>query len=159
MGRIVLLHFGLGSLLGRIGLVAFALAFDLQHALRTGMASGIAFVLAAWRPLQLLVSPKMGFSPFVFLLVLGCAFPHISTTSTLKLTELKRTSAGTLSVVTGISVSAIALQSFLSSVSVAFHAVAEGLALGVAAPKAYVLGQYMVLPGSFICYWNNHRRN
>ena len=77
----------------------------------------------------------------------------------MKLTKLKRTSADTLSVVTGFSVSAIALQSFLSGESVAFHAVAEGLTLGVAAPKAYVLGQYMVLLGSFICYWNNHRRN
>ncbi|KAF2288000.1 hypothetical protein GH714_003830 [Hevea brasiliensis] len=100
-GFFVSLLFGLGPLLGGIILVAFALAFHLQHALLMGVASGIAFVLGAWRPLQLLVSSKMGVIPILFLLA-----------------------------------------------AVAFHALAEGLALGVAAPKAYGLGRHMVLPVS-----------
>ncbi|RVW30366.1 putative zinc transporter [Vitis vinifera] len=39
-------------------------------------------------------------------------------------------------------------EAFLSCGAVAFHALAEGLALGVAAPKAYGLGRHMVLPVS-----------
>lgn len=129
-------------------LVAFALAFRLQHALLTGVASGIAFVLGAWRPLQLLVSSKMGLSPLVFLLGLGASFAYVSITSALKLTSRKKSSANTLSTVTGFSVSNLTLQSILSCVAVALHALAEGLALGVAAPKAYGLGRHMVLPVS-----------
>ena len=138
-GFLVSLLFGLGPLLGGMVLVAFALAFRLQHALLTGLASGIAFVLGAWRPLQLLLSLKMGFLPLVLLLALGSSFAHISTTSALKLASRKRTSADTLSEVTGFSVSALTLQSFLSCVAVALHALAEALALGVAAPKDYVI--------------------
>ncbi|PSS23888.1 Zinc transporter like, partial [Actinidia chinensis var. chinensis] len=147
-GFFVSLLFGLGPLLGGMVLVAFALAFRLQHALLTGVASGIAFVLGAWRPLQLLLSSKMGFLPLVLLLALGSSFTHISTKSALKLARRKITSADTLSEVTGFSVSALTLQSFLSCVAVALHALAEGLALGVAAPKAYGLGRHMVLPVS-----------
>ncbi|XP_058210868.1 putative zinc transporter At3g08650 [Rhododendron vialii] len=147
-GFLVSLLFGLGPLLGGTFLVAFALAFRLQHALLTGIASGIAFVLGAWRPLQLLVSSKMGLFPLVFLLGLGASFAHISITSALKLTSRKKSSANTLSTVTGFSVSSLTLQSILSCVAVALHALAEGLALGVAAPKAYGLGRHMVLPVS-----------
>ncbi|GFP87763.1 putative zinc transporter at3g08650 [Phtheirospermum japonicum] len=46
-GFFVSLLFGLGPLLGGIALVAFALSFRLQHALLTGVASGIAFILGA----------------------------------------------------------------------------------------------------------------
>ncbi|KAL2520921.1 putative zinc transporter [Forsythia ovata] len=38
--------------------------------------------------------------------------------------------------------------SILACVAVALHALSEGLALGVAAPKAYGLGRHMVLPVS-----------
>lgn len=147
-GFLVSLLFGFGPLLGGTFLVAFALAFRLQHALLTGVASGIAFVLGAWRPLQLLLSSKMGLFPLVFLLGLGASFAHVSITSAIKLASPKKSSANTLSAVTGFSVSALTLQSILSCVAVALHALAEGLALGVAAPKAYGLGRHMVLPVS-----------
>ncbi|KAI8016710.1 putative zinc transporter [Camellia lanceoleosa] len=147
-GFFVSLLFGLGPLLGGVVLVASSLAFRLQHALLTGVASGIAFVLAAWRPSQLLFSLKMGFFPFFLLLALGSAFSYIAITTTLKLTVRKRTSADTLSAVTGFSMSALTLQLFLSCVAVAFHDLVEGVALGVAAPKAYGLGRHMVLPVS-----------
>ncbi|KAM7512423.1 hypothetical protein LguiB_011298 [Lonicera macranthoides] len=148
-GFLVSLLFGLGPLLGGIILVAFSLAFHLQHALLAGVATGIAFVLGAWRPLQLLFSLKIGFFPFILLLSLGSAFVHIPSASVLKLANRKRTSANSLSdTVTGFSVSPLTLQSFLSCVAVALHAAAEGLALGVAAPKAYGLGRHMVLPVS-----------
>ncbi|PIN27159.1 Zinc transporter [Handroanthus impetiginosus] len=147
-GFFVSLLFGLGPLLGGIALVAFALAFRLQHALLTGVASGIAFVLGMWRPLQLLLSSKMGLIPLLFLLGLGSSFTHITISTATKLGTHKRTSANTLSDFTGFSVSALTLQSILSCAAVALHALAEGLALGVAAPKAYGLGRHMVLPVS-----------
>lgn len=147
-GFFVSLLFGLGPFLGGIVLVAFALSFRLQHALLTGLASGIAFVLAAWRPLQLLLSSKMGFIPLVLLLGMGSAFVNITASSALKIAGRKRTSTNDLPMVTGFPLSVLTLQSFLSCGAVALHALAEGLALGVAAPKAYGLGRHMVLPVS-----------
>ncbi|XP_059668165.1 putative zinc transporter At3g08650 [Cornus florida] len=145
-GLFVSLLFGLGPLFGGIVLVAFALAFHLQHALLAGVASGIAFVLGAWRPLQLLVSSKIGFFPLMLLLAMGSAFVHISTSNALRLAGRRKNSASTISAVTGFSMSTPTLQSFLSCMAVALHALAEGLALGVAAPKAYGFGQHMVVP-------------
>ncbi|KAL6132914.1 hypothetical protein ACLB2K_065153 [Fragaria x ananassa] len=147
-GFFVSLLFGLGPLLGGMVLVAFALAFRFQHALLMGVASGIAFVLGAWRPLQLLFSSKMGFIPLVLLLALGAATVHTLSSSILKLVGRKKTSVHNLPTVTGFPVSVHTLQSFLSCGAVALHALAEGLALGVAAPKAYGLGRHMVLPVS-----------
>ncbi|KAF2306590.1 hypothetical protein GH714_019640 [Hevea brasiliensis] len=147
-GFFVSLLFGLGPLLGGIILVAFALAFHLQHALLMGAASGISFVLGAWRPLQLLVSSKMGIIPLVFLLTVGAVFVHFCGSSILSLAGRKRASANNLPTISGFPMSIHTLQSFLSCGAVAFHALAEGLALGVAAPKAYGLGRHMVLPVS-----------
>ncbi|KAL3537455.1 hypothetical protein ACH5RR_000821 [Cinchona calisaya] len=147
-GYFVSLLFGLGPLLGGVTLVAFSLAFQLQHALLTGVASGVAFVLGAWRPLQLLLSSKMGVSPLLLLLLVGSAFVHISISSVSKFGGRKRNSADTLSSATGFQLSALTLQSILCCIAVGLHALAEGLALGVAAPKAYGLGRHMVLPVS-----------
>ncbi|KAE8718580.1 putative zinc transporter [Hibiscus syriacus] len=146
-GFFVSLLFGLGPLLGGLVLVAFAVAFCLQHALLMGAASGIAFILGAWRPLQLLVLSKMGLFPLLSLLAVGAAFVHVSSTRILKIVCNKRSSHD-LPLVTGFPVSVLTLQSFLACGTVAFHALAEGLALGVAAPKAYGLGRHMVLPVS-----------
>lgn len=147
-GFFVSLLFGLGPLLGGMVLVAFALAFRFQHALLMGVASGIAFVLGAWRPMQLLLSSKMGFIPLMFLLALGAGSVHILSSSILKLAGRKKTSVHNLPTLTGFPMSVHTLQSFLSCGAVALHALAEGLALGVAAPKAYGLGRHMVLPVS-----------
>ncbi|XP_021767461.1 putative zinc transporter At3g08650 [Chenopodium quinoa] len=146
-GFVISLLFGLGPLLGGIVLVAFAVAFHLQHALLTGIACGIAFILGAWRPLQLLLYSKMGLLPLILLLALGAVAVHVLTSSILNAVKKKRNSA-TLFAVGGCSLSALTIQSFLSCTAIAFHALAEGLALGVAAPKAYGLGQYIVLPVS-----------
>lgn len=147
-GFFVSLLFGLGPLLGGIVLVSFALTFRFQHALLTSVASGIAFVLGVWRPLQLLLFSKMGFIPVTFLLLMGSGLFHVSTSSILKYAGRKRASVNDLSSVSGISVSVLTLQAFLSCGAVGLHALAEGLALGVAAPKAYGLGRHMVLPVS-----------
>lgn len=146
-GFLVSLLFGLGPLLGGIFLVSFALAFRFQHSLLTGAASGIAFVLAVWRPLQLFMSAKMGFFAILLLLATGSLFFHISTSGILKLASRKRASVNDL-LSSSISISALTLQSFLVCGAIAFQALVEGLALGVAAPKAYDLGRHMVLPVS-----------
>ncbi|KAG9160630.1 hypothetical protein Leryth_025011 [Lithospermum erythrorhizon] len=147
-GFFVSLLFGLGPLLGGLSLVAFALAFHLQHALLTGVASGISFVLGVWRPLQLLLSSKIGFLPLLLLLAAGSAFSHICISSVTKLGSRKKNSANTLSTASGISLSLLTLQTLFCCVTIALHALVEGLALGVAAPKAYGFGQHMVLPVS-----------
>ncbi|CAN4110339.1 unnamed protein product [Withania somnifera] len=145
---VVSLLFGFGPLLGGISLVAFALAFRLQHALLTGVACGTAFILGMWRPLQLVLSSKMEFIPLFSLLAIGFLLSQFSTASVIKIGSRKRTSADTLSSVTGLPVSALTLQSILCCAAVALHALSEGLALGVAAPKAYGFGLHMVLPVS-----------
>lgn len=145
-GFFVSLLFGLGPLLGGTVLVAFALAMRLQHALLVGAASGIAFILGAWRPLQLLFSSKIGVILLCCLLALGAAISHTSSSSVLKLVGRKRSSLSNLPLATGFPVSVLTLQSFLACGAVALHALAEGLALGVAAPKAYGLGRHIVLP-------------
>lgn len=147
-GFFVSLLFGLGPLLGGIILVAFALAFHLQHAFLMGTACGTAFVLGAWRPVQLILSSKLGFIPVLLLLAMGAAFIHVSTSGVLKVAASKKASVNDLPTLTGFPLSVHTLQSFISCGAVAFHALAEGLALGVAAPKAYGLGRHMVLPVS-----------
>lgn len=145
---LISLLFGFGPLLGGISLVAFALAFRLQHALLTGVACGTAFVLGVSRPLQLVLSSKMEFIPLFSLLATGFSLSQFSTASVIKIGSRKRTSADALYTVTGLPVSALTLQSILCCAAVALHALSEGLALGVAAPKAYGLGRHMVLPVS-----------
>ncbi|XP_047307988.1 putative zinc transporter At3g08650 [Impatiens glandulifera] len=148
-GFLVSLLFGLGPLLGGIVLVSFALSLRLKHALLSGIAAGIAFVLATWRPLQLILSSKMEFIPVILLLSSGFSFVHISISKASKLVNRKTNSSHNLSTFPGFfSLSALTLQSFLSCGAIALHALAEGLALGVAAPKAYGLGRHMVLPVS-----------
>ena len=90
----------------------------------------------------------MGFFPLVLLLTIGATFVHVLSSSILKIVCNKRASSNNLPSVTGFPVSVLTLQSFLACGAVAFHALAEGLALGVAAPKAYGLGRHMVLPVS-----------
>ncbi|KAL9236095.1 hypothetical protein vseg_010801 [Gypsophila vaccaria] len=147
-GFMISLLFGLGPLLGGIILVTFALALHLQHALLTGIACGIAFVLGLWRPMQLLLYSKMGLLPLLLLLSFGAISLHLLTTSIVNVVKQKRTSTKSLFSVANSSLSALTLQSFLSCTAIALHALAEGLALGVAAPKAYGLGQYIILPVS-----------
>ena len=90
----------------------------------------------------------MGFFTITFLLATGSTFTHISTSSATKLVIQKKISANNLPDASGFSVSAPTLHSILSCLTVPLHALAEGLALGVAAPKAYGFGRHMVPPVS-----------
>ncbi|KAL6865098.1 hypothetical protein ACP4OV_016249 [Aristida adscensionis] len=147
-GFLVSLLFGLGPLFGGIILVAFSLAFSMPHPLLTGVASGIAFRLAAWRPLQLITSLKMGLFTTTFLLIGGSLAYHVATSSILRVVNRKRSSVNVIASSSGLSLSVLTLQSLLACGAVFLHAYAEGLVLGVAARKAYGLGRYMVLPAS-----------
>ncbi|BAF17087.1 putative zinc transporter At3g08650 [Oryza sativa Japonica Group] len=147
-GFLVSLVFGLGPLFGGIVLVAFSLTFSMPHPLLTGVASGIAFRLAAWRPLQLLMSSKMGLFTTLFLLIGGSLIYHVATSNILQLVNRKKSSVNVITSSSGLSLSVLTLQSLLACGSVFLHAYAEGLQLGVAARKAYGLGRYMVLPVS-----------
>ena len=147
-GFLVSLVFGLGPLIGGIILVTFSLAFSMPHPLLTGVASGIAFRLAAWRPVQLLMSSKMGLFTTLFLLIGGSLVYHVATSSILRVVNRKKSSINVITSSSGFSLSVLTLQSLLSCGAVFLHAYAEGLVLGVAARKAYGLGRYMVLPAS-----------
>lgn len=147
-GFLVSLVFGLGPLIGGIILVTFSLAFSMPHPLLTGVASGIAFRLAAWRPVQLLMSSKMGLFTTLFLLIGGFLAYHAATSSILRVVNRKRSSVNVITSSSGLYLSVLTLQSLLACGSVFLHAYTEGLVLGVAARKAYGLGRYMVLPAS-----------
>ncbi|KAK8573125.1 hypothetical protein V6N13_099940 [Hibiscus sabdariffa] len=116
-GFFVSLLFGLGPLLGGLVLVAFALALCLQHALLMGTASGIAFILGAWRPLQLLLSSKMGLLPLMLLLTVGATFVNVSSFAILMFVSNKRTS-NNLPTLSRFPVSVLTLQSFLACAAV-----------------------------------------
>lgn len=147
-GFLVSLLFGLGPLLGGIILVAFALAFHLQHSVLMGMASGVAFVLAIWRPLQLLASVKVGLFSLSLFLIAGSALYNTAAASMLRLFRHRKSSINEIAQTSSCSFSALTLQSFSACGAISLHALAEGLALGVAAPKAYGLGRHMVIPVS-----------
>lgn len=147
-GFLVSLVFGLGPLFGGIILVAFSLAFNMPHPLLTSVASGIAFRLASWRPLQLVMSLKMGLFTTLFLLLGGSVFYHVAEASILMVVKHKKSSVNVITSSSGLSLSVLTQQSLLACGCVFLHAYAEGLALGVAARKAYGLGRYMVLPVS-----------
>ncbi|KAF7845195.1 putative zinc transporter [Senna tora] len=105
----------------------------------------IALVLSAWRPLELLLSSNLGFFPILSLLSMGAAFIHLSSSGILKLTAgREKASVNDLPTpTTGFPLSFHTLQSFISCGAVAFHALAEGLAL-----KAHGPGRNTVLPVS-----------
>nr|CAD1829744.1 unnamed protein product [Ananas comosus var. bracteatus] len=134
-GFLVSFLFGLGPLFGGITLVAFTLAFHLPHTLLTGVASGIAFLLAAWRPLQLLAASKMGFFSLLTILFSGSVFYHAATSSILNLVQRKKASVNDFPHSSTLSLSALTLQSFLACGAISLHALAEGLALGWQPPK------------------------
>ncbi|KAG6643600.1 hypothetical protein CIPAW_09G223100 [Carya illinoinensis] len=136
-GFFVSLLFGLGPLLGGITL----------HALLIGVASGIALVLAAWRPLQLLVFKNGIYVSYITAGNRNCICPCCKLLC-IGDCRSRRASANKLPTLTVFPLSIHTLQSFMSCGAVALHAFAEGLALGVAAPKAPGLGWYIVLPVS-----------
>eukprot|EP01018_Ginkgo_biloba_P016003 Gb_07026 [translate_table: standard] len=144
-GLFISLLFGLGPFLGGLVLVAFASSLKMQHSFLTGIASGIAIILAAWRPLQLCMAGKMGLFYILILLMGGALIFHgISVLASRNITRQR--AVGNDIIQPTRSLSPLALKAFLASGAVALHAFAEGLALGVAAPKAYGLGRHMMLP-------------
>jgi zinc transporter ZupT len=94
------------------------------------------------------MSSKMGLFTTWFLIIGGSLVYHAATASVLRVVNRKRSSVNVITPSSGFSLSVLTLQSLLACGAVFLHAYAEGLALGVAARKAYGLGRHMVLPAS-----------
>jgi zinc transporter ZupT len=143
---VVSLFFGLGPFFGGLVITVLASSVRLPATLLTGIGAGVAFVLASWRPLQLWSGGKMNFFQVCSLLGAG-AFVHYILR---KIVQMKRKSlkAETVRLDPGKVMSPVAQMACLASLMIGFHAFAEGLALGVAAPKAYGLGVHLLLPVS-----------
>jgi hypothetical protein len=108
-GFLVSLVFGLGPLFGGVMLITFSLAFSMPHPLLTGVASGIAFRLAAWRPVQLLMSSKMELFTTLFLLIGGSLVYHVAISTILRMVNSKRSSVNVITSSSGLSLSVLTL--------------------------------------------------
>jgi zinc transporter ZupT len=146
------LLFGLGPFLGGIVLVTISGSIKLSQSFLMGTSTGISVVLSVWRPLQIWWGGKMSAPLILFLLFIGSSLFHAVETAVHKLMSRWRRVQEKDGVICATaplrSVSLISAKAFLACGAVGLHAFAEGLALGVAAPKAYGLGRHMLLPVS-----------
>eukprot|EP00897_Mesotaenium_endlicherianum_P010667 jgi/Mesen1/9629/ME000669S09064 len=148
------LLFVLGPLLGGGLLVLVREVLPLHPTLLSGLAAGMMLVLATWRPLHLWFNAKMGFFSLLGLLYAGAflylAASHLSKGRCLSQRQLDGGGggqvAGALRHSKAPAVSPLSLATALACGTVVFHALTEGLMLGVAAPHAEGLGMYMLLP-------------
>lgn len=145
---VVSLLFGLGPFLGGIVLVTVSGSIKLSQSFLTGTSTGISVVLLSWRPLQLWWGGKMSAFLVIGLFFTGSFLYHIIETTLHKIMSRKVLDRDVICPVPFRSISPISSKAFLACGAVGLHAFAEGLALGVAAPKAYGLGRHMLLPVS-----------
>ena len=149
---ILSLLFGLGPFLGGIVLVTISGSIKLSQSFLTGTSTGISLVLSVWRPLQIWWGGKMSAPLILCLLFIGSSLFHAIEIGLHKYISGRRVSDK--DVICSIpsrslrSLSLVSAKAFLACGAVGLHAFAEGLALGVAAPKAYGLGRHMLLPVS-----------
>eukprot|EP00850_Spirogloea_muscicola_P001243 SM000004S15113 [mRNA] locus=s4:1320476:1323663:+ [translate_table: standard] len=145
----VSLLFGLGPFLGSLVVVTFVAALDPPRTVLTGVAAGAMLVLAVWRPLQLYAKGTMSIFMLAFFLYVGsCLYLAVARLLRRRHPPTKALDGEILRGTSGPLLSPLAQVSALASGAVALHAVAEGLALGVAAPHAKGMGMYMLLPVS-----------
>eukprot|EP00850_Spirogloea_muscicola_P017856 SM000157S02086 [mRNA] locus=s157:197376:200866:+ [translate_table: standard] len=145
----VSLLFGLGPFLGSLVVVTFVAALDPPRTVLTGVAAGAMLVLAVWRPLQLYAKGTMSMFMLAFFLYVGsCLYLAVARLLRRRHPPAKTLDGEILRGTSGPLLSPLAQVSALASGAVALHAVAEGLALGVAAPHAKGMGMYMLLPVS-----------
>eukprot|EP00249_Psilotum_nudum_P017830 c26511_g2_i1 orf=228-2066(-) len=147
MAFVVSLLFGLGPFIGGLVLAAIGGAIKFSQSFLTGTSAGVAFVLVVWRPLQLWLGGKMHPLIILGLLLAGFSF-YYAIKLTLQRHFHKFAGSEIISLPSVRLVSPISMKAYLASGAVGLHAFAEGLALGVAAPKAYGLGRHMLLPVS-----------
>lgn len=145
---ILSLLFGLGPFLGGIALVSVVGSIKLSQSFLTGTSTGIGFVLLAWRPLQLWWGGKMNVFVVIGLFLVGsflfCAIEMVLH----RIISRKVICKELICPMPLRSISPISTKAYLACGAVGLHAFAEGLALGVAAPKAYGFGRHMLLPVS-----------
>lgn len=145
---VVSLLFGLGPFLGGIALVTVVGSIKLSQSFLTGTSTGIGLVLLAWRPLQLWWGGKMNAFVVIGLFCAGSFLYTVIETTVHRITSRKISNKELICSAPLRSVSPISTKAYLACGAVGLHAFAEGLALGVAAPKAYGLGRHMLLPVS-----------
>lgn len=145
---VVSLLFGLGPFLGGIVLVTLSGSIKLSQSFLTGTSTGICLVLLVWRPLQLWWGGKMSALLIGGLFCSGCFLYHAFGKIVYKVMSHKLVDKDLICPVPMRSVSPVTLKALLACGAVGLHAFAEGLALGVAAPKAYGMGRHMLLPVS-----------
>ncbi|KAH6558216.1 hypothetical protein KP509_1Z073300 [Ceratopteris richardii] len=145
----VSLLFGLGPFLGGIVLVTVSGSIKLPQSFLTGTSTGISFVLLAWRPLQLWWGGKFSAIAIGSLFFLGSLLYYVIEKMITKFILQKVADRDLICCHPSFrSVSPVSSKALLACGAVGLHAFAEGLALGVAAPKAYGLGRHMLLPVS-----------
>lgn len=144
----VSLLFGLGPFLGGIVLVTVSGSIKLPQSFLTGTSTGICFVLLAWRPLQLWWGGKMSALAIGGLFCIGSFLYHGVEKTIHRFMSQKVVNKELICPAPLRSVSPVSSKALLACGAVGLHAFAEGLALGVAAPKAYGLGRHMLLPVS-----------
>lgn len=150
-GRALLLSllFGLGPFVGGVWSLLFVGSMATPPMFLLGIASGAAFAMATWRPLQLLLYGQVGFLATASLLFAGCLAFWVLEKVAPGLAESKAQKGEVLRSGPGKLVTPVLRQALLVSTTIAFHAFAEGLALGVAAPEASGVGLvHMLLPVS-----------
>ena len=136
--------FGLGPFLGGLANLFLVNVGKVPSTMSTGIGAGVAFVLFAWKPLQLLLTGKVGILLVWGFLLAGTCIPYIlRKVSDIK---LKNSKSEILRSASGSPISPVARRAYLASLMICFHAFAEGLALGVAAPKGF--GAILLLPAS-----------
>ncbi|XP_002987600.2 putative zinc transporter At3g08650 [Selaginella moellendorffii] len=137
------LLFGLGPFIGGLALVSLVGSIRLPYSFFGSVGSGIALVLALWRPSQLWLSGKMDRLVLSGLFFLGTCLWRLA-----HLWESRRPRKAEVEVfiTKPKQASSLASGAILAAGTMGFHAFAEGLALGVAASKAYGLGTHMLLP-------------
>ncbi|KAG0572985.1 hypothetical protein KC19_VG139000 [Ceratodon purpureus] len=137
------LSFGIGPFIGALKHMLLLSSIDLRVTMATGIGEGVSFVVAAWKPLQMLLDGKMNIFKIFFLLCAG-AFLHFLLR---KYVEAKsKTSSKIEIVLPGASgeLSPKARRACLASFVIWFYTFVEGLAMGVAATSGFYF--YLLFP-------------
>lgn len=136
------LSFGVGPFIGALVHALLVSGVNLPVRMATGIGTGVACLLAIWRPMQLLLSGRMSFFVIVGLTCTGALLHYglrnfVESRTKLLKTEIIAPSSVSL-------MNPMARRAFLASFMIWFQTFAEGLAMGVAAPQGY--SHYLVLP-------------
>ncbi|KAG0586220.1 hypothetical protein KC19_2G073200 [Ceratodon purpureus] len=130
------LSFGIGPFVGALIHMLLLSSINLPVTMATGIGGGVSFVVAAWKPLQMLLDGKMNIFK-IFLLLCAGAFLHFLLR---KYVEAKSKTSSKIEIVlpgaAGV-LSPMARRACLASFMIWFYSFVEGLAMGVAATSGF----------------------